>query len=468
MRWRVAAAMGTGLAVGSCARYQPAPIDPSIHAQEYKARRLDEAPMIAWVQRWTGPVTLAGWTDRQLAVAAIRLRADIARARAEWLVAKAGERTAGVRPAPGVTADVERAVSGSDGQPPWVVSVGALASIELGGKRGARMQQARARVAEAEAELATETWRVTSDVRRAAVGITLSDAAMIGAAEALSVLSQVQELEQQRFAEAAVTASELARTGSDVEEARVEVARAERDRIEARAALAGAIGLPPSSLHSVAVARSTSTACERLDSLGADSLQALALTMRPEIARALAGYALAESDVRLQVARQYPDLDIGPGFIWDQGVHRWTLALALPALLALRHHEPLAEAEAARTAAGARVAEMQDSILGQLSFARETCRATQLERTAADSQMAAAQRAKSRADAAYARGESARLETSLALLAVARAGRAQRNASRSIALAGIALEEATGSWEGASAAAWPDPRGGTGQEGDDK
>jgi outer membrane protein TolC len=424
--------------------------------------------MIAWVQRWAGPVALAGWTDRQLAVAAIRMRAEIARARAEWRVAKAGERTAAVRPAAGVSGDVERAVSGSDGQPPWVVSVGALASVELGGKRGARLQQARARTAEAGAGLAIETWRVTSDVRRATVGITLADAAMIGAAEELSGLRQVQELEQQRFAEAAVTSSELARTGSDVEVARVDVARAERDRIGARAALAGAIGLPPSSLHSIAVAPSTSNACERLDSLGRDSIQTVALTMRPQMARALAGYALAESDVRLQVARQYPDLEIGPGFIWDQGVHRWTLALALPALLALRHHEPVAEAEATRAAAGARVIEAQDSILGQLAFARETCRGARLEQVAADSQMAAAQRAKSRADAAYARGESARLETALAQLAVIRALRARREAARSSTLAGIALEEAAGVWEGARAAAWPDPRTSTQQEGDNR
>jgi outer membrane protein TolC len=465
---RSAVALVVGLAVSSCARYQPAPIEPSTHVQEYGARRLDAPATIAWVQRWAGPIAIAGWTDRQLAVAAMRFRAEIARAAAEWRLAKAGERTAGVRPAPGVTGDVERAVSGSDGQSPWVVSLGALTTVELGGKRGARIQQARARTAQAEAGIAIETWRVTSDVRQAVVGMTLADDALIGAAEELSALRQVQEMEQQRFAEAAVTSSELARIVSDVEQARVEVARAERDRIEARAALSGAIGLPPSALHSIAIAPSTSSGCERFDSLGADSLQALALTRRPEMARALAGYALAEADVRLQVARQYPDLDIGPGFIWDQGVHRWTVALALPALLAIRSHAPIAAAEAARAVAGVGVAETQDSILGGLAFAREACRGTRLERVAADSQMAAAQRAQSRADAAYARGESTRLETALAQLAVVRARRARREAMRSMVLAGMALEQAAGLWQGASAAGWPDPRGTMEQEGDDR
>ena len=92
-----------------------------------------------------------------------------------------------------------------------------------------------------------------------------------------------------------------------------------------------------------------------------------ALGRRPEIGRALAEYAVCRSRaVRLEVARQYPDLELGPGFIWDQGVHRWTLALALPALLGLRQRGALHEAEAARTVAAARVAEAQDSIVLQV------------------------------------------------------------------------------------------------------
>ena len=119
--------------------------------------------------------------------------------------------------------------------------------------------------------------------------------------------------------------------------------------IEARGALSAAEGVPPRAMDSIAIVPVASHECERLDSVGMDSLETLALSTRPEIARALAEYAGAEASLKLQVAHQFPDLDLGPGFIWDQGVHRWTLALALPALLGFRNRGPIREAEAARS-----------------------------------------------------------------------------------------------------------------------
>ena len=449
---------------GGCAHYQPQPIDAPAHVLEYRTRRLDDSALTAWVGRWAGPVSSPGWTDRQLAVAALALRAEVPRARAEWHAVRAGERTAGSRPQPGASVNVERAVSGSDGQSPWVVSLGALLTLELGGKRSARLQQAQARTSVAEAELAATAWRVARDTRRAALDVTLAEAERAGAAGELSAIAGVQSLEEQRFAEAAVTSSEVARRGSEVAEARGAVARAERERIEARAALAAAIGLPPRAFDSIAVAPVESPGCERLGAIGADSLQVLALTTRPEMPRILAEYAGAEAALKLQVARQYPDLDLGPGFTWDQGVHRWTLALAVPGLLAFRNRGPIYEAEATRTAAAARVVETQDSILSDLAIAGEGCRGARIERVAADSQVAAAGRSVARARAAYERGEAPRLDAALAELALAKAERAGREADRRAATAGFAVEAATGEWLGQAGPGWPDPHEESGEE----
>ena len=160
--------------------------------------------------------------------------------------------------------------------------------------------------------------------------------------------------------------------------------------------------------------------------LGDDSLAALALTRRPEIGGALAEYAVAEAGLRGEVARQYPDLDLGPGFIWDQGVHRWTLALALPNLLKFRNHSAIDEAVAGRAAAAARVAEIQDALLGDAGRAAGRCRGARLEAAAADSQVVVAERQAALARAAYERGETSRLDPVLAALGVVRAERARR------------------------------------------
>jgi outer membrane protein, heavy metal efflux system len=452
------AALGALVALHGCVRYVPQPIEPAAHAGAYRARRLSDPRLLDWVSRWADRPAARRWTDRQLALAALGLRAELARARAEWRAALAAERTAGARPAAGVTADVERAVSGSAGASPWVVSLGALWSVELGGKRGARVQRARARSAVAEAELRRTAWRIASETRAAALALASANAERDDAQREAGALTEVQSLERARYEEAALTAAELARTAAEVQDARFRVSAAQAAAIDARAALAALTALPPVALDGAEVEAEPGSSCASLVALGDDSLAALALTRRPEIGSALAEYAVAEAGLRGEVARQYPDLDLGPGFIWDQGVHRWTLALALPNLLKFRNRSAIDEAAAERTAAAARVAEIQDALLGDAARAAGRCRGARLEAAAADSQVVVAERQAALARAAYERGETARLDPVLAELGVVRAERARRLQAGRLAAAGRALETAIGGSADAEGGRWPDPR----------
>ena len=456
MRLRLAGVLVLGLV--ACARYVPRPVDPAAHPAAYQARRLDDSVLVAWVGRFTERPTASRWTDRQLALAAFRFRAELARARAEWRTALAGERAAGVRPAVGAQADGERAVTGGEGQSPWVVSLAGLFSIELGGKRGARIQRARARTAVAEGELRLTAWRIVQRTRGAAAALAAAEAdAAQGRREADALLA-VQALERARYQEASLTSAELARTAAELQVARARVAAGRAAVLGARAELAGALALPAAALDSIAVTPVPSAGCALARSASGDSMTALSLTRRPEIARALAAYAVAEADVRLEVARQRPDLELGPGFIFDQGVKRWMLGLALPGLLGFRNRALITEAEAARTAAAARVAEAQDSLLAEVDAAAARCRGAVLERAAADSQIAVAGLAVERARAAYARGETTRLEPALAELTLVRAERTRQSADARLMLAGQALDAAVGMWTGAPDQRWPDVR----------
>jgi outer membrane protein TolC len=198
--------------------------------------------------------------------------------------------------------------------------------------------------------------------------------------------------------------------------------------------------------------------CAWADSIGEDSLLGLAALRRAEVTRSLARYALAESEVRLRVARQVPDLELGPGFIFDQGVHRWTLAFALPALLGIANHAPIEEAQAGRAAAASRVSEVQDAVLAEAGEAFEACRAASAESAIADSVGAAAVESVAIARGRYERGETGRLGHARAELGRARARAAQIAARQRLERSGLAVEAAAGEWRGVMAGAWPDPR----------
>nr|MBA3893800.1 TolC family protein [Gemmatimonadales bacterium] len=277
------------------------------------------------------------------------------------------------------------------------------------------------------------------------------------AREEVRMLEEVHGLERARFAEAALGASELARTSTEIQTARLALAEAERGVLEARAELARALAVPVRAVESVEPVLDGPVACSSLDPARAEMLVAGAIGRRHEVSRALAEYALAESRLRLQVARQYPDLELDPGFIWDQGVHRWTLALALPALLASRNRGPIGEARAAREVAGIAVTEVQDSVFADVELAVQRCRGAALELAAADSLVAAAARLVERDRAAYQRGETSRLEPARTELQLLRAERARRRAGRGIAIASLELERAIGG-PPPQASDWPDPR----------
>ena len=454
-------ALGLAVACAACVRYEPQPIDPSNHSLELRARTLTDTTVQSTVARYAGRQDGRRWTDRQLAVVGLHFRTDLRRLRAEWRAAEAGLRRAGERPPVGAQAEVERRISGRDEGSPWVVGVGALFTIELGGKRGARVQAARARVVLAESRMLGAVWGSVSEARRATAELARAIGSAADARQEIRLLEQVETLESARYAEAALGASDLARTASDVQRARLSLAQAERDVLAGRAALAAALAVPVRAIEAIEPEVGP-VGCDRLDSMPVDSFVTSAVSRRHEVGLALGEYALAEARVREEVAHQIPDLELGPGFIWDQGVNRWTLALALPALLGSRNRGAIREAEAARVVAGLAVAAVQDSVFADVETAIQGCRGAALELAAADSVVAAADRLLQRERGAYERGETSRLDPARAELQHFRALEARRSAERGATRAALDLARAAGGPHAGEA--WPDPRQNQGEE----
>ncbi|MDZ4097715.1 MAG: TolC family protein, partial [Methylophilaceae bacterium] len=95
-------------------------------------------------------------------------------------------------------------------------------------------------------------------------------------------------------------------------------------------------------------------------------LQESALLNRLDIRAALARYDAAEAKLRLEIARQYPDITLSPGYSYDQGDKIWSLSIG--ALLSMIHKNKgnIAEAEAQRELEAARFKALQAAVIGEL------------------------------------------------------------------------------------------------------
>src|SRR5262249_51327801 len=167
-----------------------------------------------------------------------------------------------------------------------------------------------------------------------------------------------------------------------------------------------------------------------------------ALLDRADVLQAVASYAAAEAALGLELARQYPDIHLGPGYQYDQGQDKWSIGLAIDLPLLNRNEGPMAEAAAGRDEAGARLLATQAAAIGEIeqAVARRAGEASRV----ASVRAAVADRAQqvSRAQSALAAGATDRAAVVAAEAEHARAARLAVDADASLAQALIDLDAA--------------------------
>ena len=102
----------------------------------------------------------------------------------------------------------------------------------------------------------------------------------------------------------------------------------------------------------------------------------VALRHRADIQSALADYAASQSALQLEIARQYPDVHLGPGYQYDQGDHKFTLAITAELPILNQNQVPIAEATAKRAEAAARFDSLQAKVITEIDRAVAGCHVT--------------------------------------------------------------------------------------------
>jgi outer membrane protein TolC len=94
--------------------------------------------------------------------------------------------------------------------------------------------------------------------------------------------------------------------------------------------------------------------------------QDAALTNRADLLANLAEHAALEEELRLEIARQYPDISLNPGMNYNQGDREWRLGLKMELPLFHQNQGAIAQAEVRRRAQAERCLVLQTQILNQI------------------------------------------------------------------------------------------------------
>ena len=101
------------------------------------------------------------------------------------------------------------------------------------------------------------------------------------------------------------------------------------------------------------------------ESFSPEEVQRNAVLNRLDVRRSLAQYAAAEAGLQLEIAKQYPDINIGPGYTYEETHSFFTVGFSTTVPLFNRNQGPIAEAEAHRKEAAAAFLERQAQVIAR-------------------------------------------------------------------------------------------------------
>lgn len=392
--------------LSGCARFSSQPIVPEQSAAGLDARSLNSAELRAALQK-EGSTSKSRWGLTQLAAAASVLNPDLAVLRAKVRTSEAALQTAGESPNPVFSIKPGYNTS-SSGISPWIIEPGLDITIETGGKRDARQAAAAARVRTARLDYLGATWKSRGEVRRALLALHAAQATRGQYQSQEAALAEAAGLLESRVKDGAATPQDAAAARIPLGLTRVAKYDTELLAAKSRGQLATAVGVPVSALTGVAFDFSEVTILP-VPSSG-QAMRRRAITHRSDILAALSDYAASEESLRLEVAKQYPDVKLGPGYKLDQSENKWALGIGFELPLLHQHQGAIAEAEARREESAARFLAVQARAMGEIDVALAVYRAARSKAEAAGS---LAEDVKSQTAAAAqlnAEGETSKLE----------------------------------------------------------
>jgi outer membrane protein TolC len=396
-------------ALSSCTHFSSKPITSSKNVDLFESRTLVDPGLRAYLETngLAGAWPPEAWDLKTLTLAAFYYHPDLDVARARWGTAKAGKKTAAELPNPSL--NVAPAYDTTTAIPsPWIVTATLDIPIETAGKRGYRMAEASHLSEAARLNIATVAWQVRSRLRRALLNLyTANETATLLKDQQAIQTENVRLLEQQQAA-GAVSAFELTQARIAADSTRLVLRDAERQSAEAQVELADAVGVPAAAV--TAVRLSFAGLSELPGDIPTEAARRQALLNRPDILAALAGYNATQSALQLEIAKQYPDVHLNPGYEFDQGDNKWSLGLTVTLPVLNQNRGAIAEAEGKREEAAASFNAMQAHAVGEIERAVAAYRITLQKSKDADAIQSNLEKQEKRAQAMLEAGEISRSE----------------------------------------------------------
>ena len=411
----IASMMTLALIVNGCGfqTYTAKPIDPEKIAKQITERSPTNTDFQDYLTALNYPkdqLPILLWGENELSLSALFFHPDLNLARAQWRAGQARQMTSAERPEIGINGNQEQH-SQHKNKSPWTYHLGIDVPIVTAGKREAQIAQAASLSEAARIEIAQTAWQVHNRVAKSLLEYQYSVSQSAILKSEVSLRSAIADMLVKRMT--AGMASSI-----EVSNARILLQKSEQSymtecgRITTLgAALADAAGLSLKVFNQLKV-----SPFEKTQPANLDNLQYEALLNRLDIRASLARYESAEAKLRLEIAKQYPDITLSPSKTLDQGDKIWSLGFSSLLPLINKNRGLIAEATALREVEIAQFEALEANVIGDLNKAKAAYQSALEANAKAQGVLASQQKRTQKTEQQFKAGYADRLEYTTAQL----------------------------------------------------
>jgi cobalt-zinc-cadmium efflux system outer membrane protein len=361
----------TGLFFYGCVHFEAKPLDASDNLSRLEQRSLMDSGLRKFVETNLHR-TFTEWPPNSLDFETLTLVAlyfshDLNVARAKSYEAEAAKIIAGENPNPSIAFSPGYNTSTpSGGGSPWILGLSFDIPIETFGKRGYRTSEAQHLSDAAKLAIAGTAWDVRTNLKKAMIALWQAREQELLAKEKLEAMDELVRISSARYKAGDIDKNELIAMQLLTQQAHLEYSGIKGRTAGILINLEGAAGLAPHALDGLNI--DLSCLEQALPEIPSSSARRITLLNRADVLSSIAEYAAIESALRLEIAKQYPDLDISPGYEYDQGDNKWQLGFQLTLPLFNRNRGAIAEADARRNTASANFNALQAKVLNDIEY----------------------------------------------------------------------------------------------------
>lgn len=349
--------------------YQAKPIDTQKVSAAFEQRSITDAKFQDFLitqgyQRSELP--LKNWDLKALTLCAHYFHPSLNVARAQWKAAQMAEKSAAEKPLPTINTNFSRSNQANQDINPFAYQFSIDIPIETHSKRQIQIEGFSHLSEVAKLEIAQTAWQLRQQIANTLNEMRWHEAQQTLLTNEIAHHQSIEAMLEKRKQHGLASSLELSHAKLQLQASKMSLDHLKTQKVALQSQLAEQLGLP---IEAVKPLNLNLAPSEKVGLADTSTDQKTALLNRLDARIALEQYKVAENKLKLEIAKQYPDITISPGLAYEFGDTIWSLGFSGLMNLLKKNKVAIAEAEQLREVEAAKFEALQANIIGETNLA---------------------------------------------------------------------------------------------------